>query len=86
MQETQMVEQYMVLDSRIHTIAAGRSELDEIDEDWGRYVMEFGTAQECCDAVNKGRYGTLCVVAGPDNRIRWEWEKGGKWIIGKNEK
>lgn len=79
---------YVVLDSRAGTGASGfkTNDMNAVDEDWERMIMEAGTAAECCHSVNQGEYGNNCIVATSKGIIMWDWEKKGQWKVPDNER
>lgn len=43
-------------------------------------VLMSGSAKQCCEVVNNGILGDLCVVVDPDGlEIMWEWRLEDKW-------
>jgi hypothetical protein len=56
-------------------------DMNEMDEDWERMVMEGGDIHECCDACNRGTYGTNCVVVDEDGIIQWNNFRSGAWVV-----
>jgi len=75
---------YYVLDSRAYSLSMenGRNpDMNGLDEDWERMVMEAGTIHECCDACNNATYGTKCVVTDENGIIQWKNFRSGAWVI-----
>jgi len=73
---------YLLLDSRAGFLSLnnkGEPNLNKLDEDWDRYIIVSGLADECCEDANNGEYGLLCVVATMEGRILWEWHASGEW-------
>lgn len=78
----------MLLDSRMgfKALKVGSIDMDEIDEDWERYILLIGSAEEICESATNREYGDLCVVGNLNtNKIMFEWyEEDGSWNNNKH--
>lgn len=79
---------YYLIDSRGGVGAAELEarNLDEIFEDWDRFILLAATSKECCHAANTREYGDLCIVTDIQGNIKWEWFVSNVWKIDDKEK
>jgi len=74
-------QQYLLLDSRAGSLASGAAttDLTQLDDDWGRFILVVGNAKWICELANSGDYGDLCVVSTMEGNVLFEWFATGTW-------
>lgn len=73
---------YFLLDSRAGKLMSGKptANIEDYDDDWGRFINFAGSANECCKYANNNTIGDNCIVSDEDGNIKWEWHKAGRWL------